>query len=345
MRIRRWSFLAFALASTASAQTYQPRETFAPFDMGQTVNRYRSGNGLPGPDYWQNRADYSVRATLDPRAKTISGSVDIRYTNNSPDTLDVLWLQLDQNLYRVASRGGLALGGVPRGSTEGMALEAVSVEVDGRVTAVQPLIADARAQLRLTQPLPPGGKAIVRIRYRYVVPAEAFGGRTGWLTAKTGDIFSIAQWYPRMAVYDDLRGWDTLPYLAQEFYLEYGDFDYWITVPSNMIVAGSGELQNPEEVLTATERQRLAQAHDSDRTVTIRAPGEVADPKTRPKQGGTLTWHYAMQNSRDVAWSASSVFAWDAARITLPAAVPRSHNPSTRRKARGRNAGAARPSI
>ncbi|MBB5715681.1 hypothetical protein FHS94_002536 [Sphingomonas aerophila] len=306
------------IAVGASAQTYQPRETFAPFDMGQPVNRYRSGNGLPGPDYWQNRADYAIRATLDPVAKTITGSVDISYTNNSPDTLDVLWLQLDQNLYRVGSRSGLALGGVPRASTEGMTLDAVSVEVNGRKTGVTPFVTDTRAQFRLAQPLAAGGKATIRIRYHYLIPAEAFGGRTGWLTGKSGDIFSIAQWYPRMAVYDDLRGWDTLPYLAQEFYLEYGDFDYWITVPSDMLVAGSGELQNPGEVLTAQQRERLAQARGSDRTVLIRSPSEVTAPATRPRTGGTRTWHYRMENTRDVAFSASAAFAWDAARINLP---------------------------
>lgn len=314
------SLAAFAgiVATAATAQSYQPRETFAPFDMAQGVNRYRSGNGLPGPDYWQNRPDYQIHATLDPARKTITGSVEIRYTNNSPDTLDVLWLQLDQNLYREDSRGGLARGGVPRGTTEGMTLEAVSVDVGGRGVPVKPVITDTRAQLRLPQPLASGGKAVIRITYHYVVPAEAFGGRTGWLTAKTGDIFSVAQWYPRVAVYDDLRGWDTLPYLAQEFYLEYGNFDYWLTVPSDMLVAGSGELQNPEEVLTAIQRQRLAQARTSDRTVTIRSPSEVNDPATRPKRGGSLTWHYRMENTRDVAFSASPVFAWDAARINLP---------------------------
>ena len=322
MKFGRCLVATVLLAAGAGAQdrpsSYQPRETFAPFDMGQPVNRYRAGNGLPGPDYWQNEADYTIHAALDPAARTIAGSVDIRYANNSPDTLDVLWLQLDQNLYRVGSRCGLALGGVPRGSTEGMTLDAVSVEVDGHTAPVAPLVTDARAQLRLAAPLPAGGKATVHLRYHYVVPAESFGGRTGWLTSKAGDIFSIAQWYPRMAVYDDLRGWDTLPYLAQEFYLEYGDFDYWLTVPSDMLVAGSGELQNPQEVLTAAERAALALARTSDATVPIRAPTDIADPATRPKRGGTLTWHYRMANTRDVAWSASAAFAWDAARINLP---------------------------
>lgn len=311
-------FAAVIIATGVTAQSYQPRETFAPFDMGQAVNRYRGGNGLPGPDYWQNRADYTIRATLDAAAKTITGSVDIRYTNNSPDPLDVLWLQLEQNIYRAGSRGGLSQGGVPRGSTEGMVLDAVSVEVGGKATPVTPVITDTRAQLRLATPLAAHGRATVHIRYHYALPSEAFGGRTGWLTAKSGDIFSVAQWYPRMAVYDDLRGWDTLPYLAQEFYLEYGDFDYFVTVPSAMLVAGSGELVNAGEVLTAAERARLAQARGSDKTVVIRSPEEAADRVTRPRQGGTRTWHYAMKNTRDVAWSASSVFAWDAARINLP---------------------------
>lgn len=303
------ALLTLVAATAASEPSYNPRETFAPFDMEQAVNRYRGGNGLPGPDYWQNHADYAIRATLDPAAKTITGSVEIRYANNSPDALDVLWLQLDQNLYRVASRGGIAAGGVPRGSTEGMMLDGVWVDAGGRQVELAPLVTDARAQLRLPQPLPAGGKATIRIRYHYVVPAEAFGGRTGWLTGKSGDIFSVAQWYPHMAVYDDLRGWDTLPYLAQEFYLEYGNFDYWLTVPSDMLVAGSGELMNPGEVLIPAQQAALARARTSDTTVTIRAPGAVNDPATRPHSARALTWHFRMENTRDVAWSASAAFA------------------------------------
>jgi hypothetical protein len=310
--IGRWVALAALSAAAAQAEGYNPRETFAPFDMGQPVNAYRSASGMPGPAYWQNRADYAIRATLDPTAKTIRGSVAITYANNSPDTLDVLWLQLEQNLYRPGSRGSLAQGGAPGGATEGMILDSVSVNG----VAVTPLVSDARAQLRLPRPLAPGGRAAVTIRYHYTIPSDDFGGRTGWLNARSGDpIFSIAQWYPRMAVYDDIRGWDTAPYLAQEFYLEYGDFDYWLTVPADMLVAGSGALQNSAEVLGAAERARLAQARTSDRTVMIRAPGEIP---TRAASGGTRTWHFRMERTRDVAFSASRAFAWDAARIRLP---------------------------
>jgi hypothetical protein len=318
--ILRYILLPVALlfGVVASAQSYNPREAFASLDLAQPANRIRGANGLPGPDYWQNRADYAIRAQLDPKARTITGTVEIRYANKSPDALDVLWLQLDQNLYRQGSRGNLSSGAVPRGTTQGMMLDTVSVEQDGRTATVAPIVTDTRAQLRLVHPLAAGASATIRIRYHYVVPSDNFGGRTGWLTSKSGEIFSIAQWYPRMAVYDDLRGWDTLPYLAQEFYLEYGNFDYWLTVPSDMLVAGSGELMNPDDVLTPAQSAALTRARASDATVMIRAPGAVADRASRPKRGGTLTWHYRMENTRDVAWSASSAFAWDAARIRLP---------------------------
>jgi len=312
------SAVILAATTAASGSIYQPRETFAPYDMGQAVNRYRGGDGMPGPDYWQNRADYVIRATLDPAAHTIKGEVAITYTNASPSALDVLWLQLEQNIYRPGSRSSMAQGGAPRGNTEGMTLDQVTVTLGKAAMAVTPVISDTRAQLRLPAALASGGKAIIHIRYHYDVPNDEFGGRTGWLTAKNGaPIYSVAQWYPRMAVFDDLRGWDTAPYLAQEFYLEYGNFDYFITVPSDMIVAGSGELVNPQEVLTPQQQARLATARRSDRTVMIREPERVGDPSTRPK-AGALTWHFHMDNSRDVAFSASSAFAWDAARINLP---------------------------
>jgi hypothetical protein len=136
--------------------------------------------------------------------------------------------------------------------------------------------------------------------------------------SQKGEIYDMAQWYPRMAVYDDLRGWDTLPYIGSEFYLEYGNFDYYITAPSEMLIAGSGELVNPKDVLTRIQIERLAQARNSDKSIYIRAPTEVSDPASRPKEGGTLTWHFHMDHTRDVSWSASPVFVWDASRINLP---------------------------
>jgi hypothetical protein len=297
---------------------YDPLETFAPLVFPEPVNRYRSSNGAPGPDYWQNRADYEIHATLDTAHKQLSATEVITYTNHSPDALPSLWLQLDQNAYRRDDRSVAADEELRREFTEGYILDEVSVETQGRPTKVDYVVSDTRMQIRLPQPLRPAGAKIrVHIRYHYTIPG-LFGGRTSWATTRNGEIYDIAQWYPRMAVYDDLHGWDTLPYMAQEFYLEYGSFDYFVTVPWDMLVAGSGALQNPEQVLTATQRTRLDQARQSDATVVIRSAAEVGDPATRPTQEGTSTWHFHMDDSRDVVFSASRAFIWDAARINLP---------------------------
>jgi hypothetical protein len=315
-KLARLSLAAMALAAScgAMAASFDPRETFAPFPYPQPVTAYRSGSGMPGPLFWQNRADYDLAATLDPVRNTMSGKATIRYTNNSPDALDVLWLQLDENRFTTDARGNFTAGRTEKRHTDGYRI--ASVTVDGK--AVPYVVSDTRMQVRLPGPLAArGGKISLTIVYSYDLPGD-FGGRTGFAPSKNGNIYEMAQWYPRMCVYDDLRGWDTAPYLNSEFYLEYGDFDYAITVPSDMIVAGSGELVNPEEVLTATQRERLAKARQSDRTVMIRTAAEVTDPASRPKQGGMLTWKFRMKNTRDVAFGASTAYVWDAARINLP---------------------------
>lgn len=314
-------------AQPASASHFDPVETFADLSLPQPVNSYRSANGAPGPAYWQNRADYTLRAHLLPKQRALSATEVITYTNNSPDTLDCLWVKVSQNIYRNDSRAhyGIARWQPPEPVpatdgppyTDGFKLDSVEVEAGGRTAKADYVISDTRMQIRLAQPLKSHSRIRLHLSYHYTVPGW-FGGRTSWGRSKNGEIFDIAQWYPRMAVYDDLRGWDTLPYLASEFYLEYGDFDYTVTVPSDMLVAGGGELLNPAEVLTAKERARLEQARRSDRTVMIRGPEEVTDPTSRPKRGGELTWHFRMKNTRDVAFAASAAFIWDAARINLP---------------------------
>jgi hypothetical protein len=316
---------ALPMAAHAQTQPYNPRETFAPFDMKQAVNTYRSGNGLPGPEWWQNRADYAIHADLDEKGvgqgPVLRASEDITYTNNSPDTLDVLWLQLDQNTYKSDARSSFAGGRARPVSTEGFVIDSAEVAMPGGKSVFVPvktLVSDTRLRVDLPGALAPkGGKVTLRLHYHFTIPGK-WGGRMSWGNAKAGPIYDMAQWYPRMAVYDDIRGWDTLPYLGQEFYLEYGNFDYWVTVPSAMLVAGSGELMNPQEVLTTTQLARFNKAKASDATVMIRAPQEIGDPASRPAKAGTLTWHYHMKDTRDVSFSASAVFAWDAARINLP---------------------------
>jgi hypothetical protein len=323
----------FAVGSMTQAQsttsTYDPRLTFAPLSLPDPVNTYRSSNGAPGPGYWQNAASYEIHATLDTTAKDLHGSEIITYTNNSPDTLPSLWIHLEQNIYRKDSRAHIINGGLRRRRqdtpaptedtfTDGFVLDEVEIESGKQTAKAEYIVNDTRLQIRLAEPLKPhGGQLKIHIHYHYKIPG-VWGGRTSWGQSKQGDIYDIAQWYPRMCVYDDLRGWDTLPYIGSEFYLEYGNFDYFLKVPSSFLVAGSGELVNPKEVLTKAELDRLNQARASDKTVYIRKPEEVADAASRPKQDGTLTWHFHMDHTRDVSWSASPVFVWDAARINLP---------------------------
>ncbi|MET3653249.1 M1 family metallopeptidase [Dyella japonica] len=294
---------------------FDPQALFAPLSLPDAANAFRDGAGKPGPQFWQNRVDYAIQADIDPATHTLRGDETISYTNHSPDALDELWVQLDQNIYRRDSRGSITSPRSPRNeATDGYQIDAV--EVDGK--PVHFLIDDTRMRVDLAQALGSNGKqAKLRIRYHYTVPGT-WGGRTAVTPTKNGDIYEIAQWFPRMAVYDDLRGWDTQPYLGSEFYLEYGDIDYAVTVPWNYLVAGSGALTNASEVLTPTQQKRLAQAAQSDSTVMIRSPQEVNDPASRPKQSGTQTWRFHMDHTRDIAFAASPAFVWDAARINLP---------------------------
>jgi hypothetical protein len=268
-------------------------------------NTFRSASGAPGPDYWQQRADYAIAAALDTGQARISGTVTIRYTNNSPDSLRFIWVQLDQNLYRPGSKGSALFTADSRWGVRGFegGYDLSNVQVNGRPATIK--VDDTMGRIDLSEAIAPkGGRATVSMTYAFRVP-EHGSDRMG----RDGTLFEIAQWYPRMAVYDDIRGWNTDPYLGQgEFYLEYGDIDYSITTPAGYTVAGSGTLQNAAEVLTAAQRERLARAARSDVVVPIITQTEaVATPTT-----GTKTWRFRAQNVRDVAWAAAPDFRWDA---------------------------------
>ena len=326
MTFRRVMFPTLTLLSVlpaggAGAASFDPLAAFAPLSLPQPPGATRSAGGIPGPAYWQNHADYRIDARIEPRDHTLTAVETVTYTNNSPDRLDVLWLQLDQNIYRRDARAAAMLRYEAHHDdefTDGYWLGEVTVQSDGKPYAPTRLVTDTRLQLRLATPLPGhGGRISIRIAYSYTVPG-AWGGRTAVTSTPHGDMYEIAQWFPRMAVYDDLRGWDTAPYLGSEFYLEYGDIDYAVTVPWDYIVAGSGSLQNPQDVLTATQRARLAQAQGSDRTVMVRGVAEVGQASSRPTHDGEQTWRFHMDHTRDVAFTASPAFVWDAARINLP---------------------------
>ncbi|WP_234994535.1 M1 family metallopeptidase [Pedobacter caeni] len=317
---------AFGFSSMAQqpAGNYDPHAAFNPLFYTQNGNEYRSANGYPGPKYWQNRADYHITANLDEVKNTVTGSVTITYKNNSPDKLPFLWLQLDQNLFSASSRGNSLIAAGSRYGARGekveggYKIEGLSVSQKAKPVKFSSLTEDTRMQIRLDEPLAPNGDVItIKMNFSFVIPING-SDRMGHLATKNGEIFAIAQWFPRMSVYDDILGWNTLPYWgAGEFYCEFGDVDFSVTAPANHIVMGSGELLNPQEVLTAEQLTRWNAAKLSDKTIAIRSESEVTDPKSRPAKG-TLTWKFKIKNTRDVAWASSKAFVLDAARINLP---------------------------
>lgn len=317
-------FICFLQAQNEGT-AYNPHDLFVQEFNPPTGNLFRSASGVPGPMYWQNSASYLIHATFSEKDTAIVGDVTLTYTNNSPDNLDFLWYQLDQNILFSSSRGAAATPypdntfGILESNQGGYHITGVTVTYLGKSYEVQPIITDTRMQIRLNSPLPAKGGVIqVKVMYSFAVPANG-AGRYGWVKTKTGTVYQIAQWYPRICVYDDVEGWNTLPYLGQgEFYCEYGDFDYYITAPSDMIIYGSGDLQNAAQVLTAEQIKRLAAAANSDKTVTIIGEDEIGKAATRPVQNGTLTWHFTMKNARDIAFCAGKGMIWDAARINLP---------------------------
>ncbi len=309
--------------SQQATSNYDQHIAFNPLFYPSNGNEYRSASGEPGPAYWQNRADYKITATLDTIQHRVTGSVVITYKNNSPDDLKFLWLQLDQNIYRQDSRGEsttLLTGGrwANKEFTQGDELKSVSVISNGISSSAKYNISDTRMQLWLPKTLAAKtGSIQIKIDYAFSIP-EHGTDRMGRTETKNGWIYSIAQWYPRMCVYDDVLGWNTLPYLgAGEFYLEYGDIDYTITTPSNLIVVGSGEVQNPSEIYTPATINLINKAKNSDKTVTIIGLNDLAGNTYHPNKS-SLTWHFLCKNTRDVSWAASKAFIWDAARINLP---------------------------
>jgi Peptidase family M1 domain len=315
-------FLGVLYAQHASDDPkYDPHDLFTQNFHQPTGNPYRSANGAPGPMYWQNSASYLIHATLNEKDTSVNGDVTISYTNNSPDKLEYLWLQLDQNIFNPSSRSIAASPhaddpfGVKGNANGGYRIMGVTITHQGKSYKVQPIITDTRMQLRLNSPLSAKGEQIIiKVDFSFVIPADG-AGRFGRLHTKNGDMYQIAQWFPRMCVYDDVEGWNTLPYMGfGEFYCDYGNYDYYITAPSDMIIFGSGDLQNANEVLTSEQMKRLATAAKSDKTITIIGEKE----KGRPAKSGNLTWHYKMNNTRDVAFAAGRNIVWDAAKINLP---------------------------
>jgi hypothetical protein len=287
---------------------------FAPLDL-PPGNLFRSGSGAPGPMYWQNRADYDIKASLDTTTKTLTGSLRLRYANNSPDTLRFIWVQMEQNAFKDKSLNSFIYPQDSRfgarGFEGGDVVDRFDQVLAGRAARrVNVTRRDNGTEMKvdLAEPLAPGKVATFDVAWHFLIP-EHGADRMG----REGALYELAQWYPRVNVYDDLRGWNTEPYLGQgEFFLEYGDYTVEITVPAGYTVASTGSLTNPREVLTPTAISRLAQAAKSATPVNIVTLDELRSGAARPRKDGTLTWKFSAKNVRDVAWAGSPDYLWDA---------------------------------
>src|SRR5436305_5730381 len=283
-------------------------------------NRVRGASGAPGPDYWQQRADYVIRATLDTAGSVLRGTERIHYENHSPDTLRFVWVQIEQNIFAKNSVT-YALNQPPLHFAGGAVFDFTGKGFSGGITIER--FAFAGRELRraeygtmmrveLPRPLAPKGMIDFDVAWHFPVPPYG-GGRMGRIGTR---LYEMGQWYPRMVVYDDVHGWNPLPYIgAGEFYLEYGDFDVTLTLPAGFVVAATGTVQNPLAVWSATQRARLARARASTDGVQIITRAE-AEANRAGTGRGTKTWHITATRVRDFAWAASPDHRWDASRCS-----------------------------
>jgi Peptidase family M1 domain len=317
-----WLILTVVVAGSASGQLPPSGDTatakpsvFRPLPL-PAPNLYRTASGRPGPAYWQQRADYRIIASLDTVRRAIRARGTIHYTNNSPDSLPYLWLFLEQNICGPRSITeqldqpplvflGSTFDFSCKGFGGGLTLERLTVGT----RSVRPAIYGTTMRVDLPRSLAPRRAVDIELRWSFPVP-DYGAGRMG----RDGSLYEIAQWYPRLAVYDDVRGWNHEPYIgAGEFYLEYGSFDVSLTVPADYVVAATGTLRNPEQVLTSPQRNRLAIAKTSSKPVAIITGEEAGKPgRTRPASRGPLTWRFTADSVRDFAFAAAPNFRWDA---------------------------------
>lgn len=274
----------------------------------------RLADGRPGPGYWQQQADYDIDARLDPSTGLVTASLRLNYTNNSPADLEYLWFELPQNVHRPDSRGAMSARETdrfPAERSDRLGFQIQSVRENGRDASMA--VDDTRGRVSLGSPVAArGGTTTIEIDFSFYCPNPG-GLRMGYLGHADGPVYEFAQWFPNVCVYDDVRGWNTLPYLGQgEFYTNFGSYNVNLTVPRDYIVAATGTLSNPREVLTDAQMGRLDAARESDEAVMIVSADEVGSAASRPVGTGDLTWRFGADDVRTFAWACSPVFVWDA---------------------------------
>jgi hypothetical protein len=312
------SLLALLSAVVSLAQNYDAHKAFTADPYLIRDNAYRSANGSPGAGYWQNAVNYSINASFDTSNNILKGTEIIEYSNKSPDSLDFLWLELDQNADMENSLAqSLKQPGLSPDQGKGFKLSKAAIWQNGQWKDLQYLIEDTRMQLRLQKPLAGGHSLKIKIDFSFRLLSRSAQGRAGILETKNGKIYEFGYWFPRLCVYDDLRGWNTLPFRGGgEFYLEYGNIDYKITAPAGLLAAGAGELLNGKEALNANILHNISIAKRSDTTVLIRSLKDMTVCPTK-ETSGKVTWHFQMKNTRDVAFALSKAFIWDGAGLQL----------------------------
>ena len=311
----------------ATAQAFEDKFRQLNDDKFRSPNIYRTASGAPGHAYWQQEADYKIEVALDDENQSITAQSTITYTNNSPDTLRYLWVQLDQNRFKKDSIGpqSQASGDLDRVSFSrmesmltqeefpaGYELTEISNE-DGEPLAHY--VNDTMLRLDLDEPLKSGESVTFNINWQFnIIEAEVLGGRGGYEYFEDDGnyLYEMAQWFPRMAAYYDAEGWQNKQFIGNgEFALEFGDYRVEITVPADHIVASTGVLQNPDEVLTSTQRERLEKARNSDKPVKIVTEEEALENQ-KESTSNTKTWIFEADKVRDFAWASSRKFIWDA---------------------------------
>ncbi|MCB9447840.1 MAG: M1 family metallopeptidase [Flavobacteriales bacterium] len=320
------------MAVVAGAQNNTDHSKFRQLDMElPTPNVYRTGSGDAGHEYWQQKADYVIQAELDDAQHRITGSEVITYTNNSPDQLRYLWLQLDQNVRaKDADAISIRTGSLPDHMTLSQARWFLDSDFDGgfKIQEVKDkngknlsyTINRTMMRVDLPTPLAPHTSFTLSVKWWYNIQDQRqMGGRSGYEYFKDDDnyLYEVAQWFPRMAVYNDVNGWQHKQFLGRgEFTLPFGDYKVSLTVPADHVVAASGTLQNATQVLSSAQQNRLKTAGNAKEPVLIITPEEAKKNETS-RSTAKKTWVFKADRVRDFAWASSRKFIWDACNVTI----------------------------
>ncbi|HEX5668883.1 MAG TPA: M1 family metallopeptidase [Chitinophagaceae bacterium] len=335
-------FFVFALACTLLAQVSfsQPLHNpgsnhgnrFEQLDyLLQTPNEYRTASGAPGPKYWQQRADYDITVDIDEAKNMLTGAETVTYHNNSPDVLKYIWLQLDENFHKKMTESNrIGTGTMPDrvsepyiAGLENARLEGLGVNITSLTDAtgkkLEYTINQTMMRLDLPVPLKPGQKFVFNVKWNYKINEKSRGDRGGYEHFEDDDnnLYSITQWFPRLAVYSDFQGWQTLQFTGgSEFALTFGNYKVKITVPADHVVASTGECKNYSAVLTPTQLARYQKAQTAKEPVEIITLQEALE-NSKTKKTGKKTWIFEALNVRDFAFNTSRRLVWDALATTI----------------------------